>query len=57
MKNHVASWRMPSEKQMKKRTADGTRRAVSETFAAPGPADPMPDCYWDAVLRDPRGQT
>ena len=55
MTNHSASWRMPTEKQMEKLAGEATRRA---TQASPqsGPADPLPEAYWDSVLRDPHGR-
>jgi hypothetical protein len=43
---------MPSEKQMEKLAADAARREATAR-PAPGPADDMPQEYWDAVLRDP----
>ena len=48
---------MPSEKQMDKLAAEAARREANAVPSpTPGPADPMPDAYWDAVLRDPRGR-
>lgn len=52
MNDHPASWRMPSRKQietMSARTAIGRNAPVTPT---PGPADPMPREYWDALLGD-----
>jgi hypothetical protein len=49
---------MPTEKQMEKLAADVARRnatAANKPSATRGPADDMPQEYWDAVLRDPRG--
>ena len=47
---------MPTEKQMEKLAADAARRDAARTPAAtPGPADALPEAYWDAVLNDPRG--
>jgi hypothetical protein len=57
MNDRPASWRMPTEKQMEKLAKDAARRetaADSGTIRSPGPADEMPQEYWDAVLRDPR---
>ncbi|MDO9440580.1 MAG: hypothetical protein Q7T73_06795 [Beijerinckiaceae bacterium] len=50
-----ADWRFPNEKQQR---AEETARRMQAAAAAPptpavGPADPMPDSYWDAVLADP----
>ena len=59
MTNHPASWRMPTEKQMDKLASDAARREATD-FApnpTPGPADSMPEAYWDNVLRDPQGRT
>lgn len=50
---------MPTEKQMEKLAGEAVRREAPAAAPrpTPGPADPMPDAYWDAVLRDPRGRT
>jgi hypothetical protein len=52
----VADWRFPNEKQA--RAEETTRRmqdaAAPPRLPTPGPADEMPDGYWDAVLADPR---
>ena len=46
---------MPTPKQMDKLAADGARRpAAAAPAPALGPADAMPQEYWDAVLRDPK---
>jgi hypothetical protein len=50
-----ADWRFPSEKQAR---AEETLRQMQQRSAPPptpavGPADPMPEGYWDAVLSDP----
>jgi hypothetical protein len=55
MNDRPASWRMPTEKQMEKLAADAARREAT-AGPAPGPADDMPQEYWDSVLRDPRGR-
>lgn len=47
---------MPTEKQMEKLAAEAARRAAAPANPTPGPADDMPQEYWDAVLRDPRGR-
>jgi hypothetical protein len=55
MSDRPASWRMPTEKQMEKLAADAARREATAGPApspTPGPADDMPQEYWDAVLRD-----
>lgn len=51
MKDHPASWRMPTEKQME-RLGLPIGRKPSQTPPA-GPADEMPPEYWDSVLDDP----
>lgn len=48
---------MPTPKQMDKLAADAARRAAVPAEPAPGPGDPLPEAYWDALLRDPRGRT
>jgi hypothetical protein len=61
MNDRPASWRMPTEKQMEKLATEAARRDASRPLHAPsptpGPADDMPQEYWDAVLRDPRGRS
>ncbi|WP_398482508.1 hypothetical protein [Tardiphaga sp.] len=62
----VADWRFPTEKQARaEETARNMSRAAQQkqgisdgvhTTYAIGPADPMPDSYWDAVLADPRAE-
>jgi hypothetical protein len=48
---------MPTPEQMDKLTADAARRAAAAPAEpAPGPADPLPEAYWDSVLQDPRGR-
>jgi hypothetical protein len=53
---HVARWQIPTEKQA--RAEETTRRmrdaSAPPSMPTPGPADPMPDSYWDALLADPR---
>lgn len=46
---------MPTEKQMEKLGGDAARQEAAAPSPTPGPADPMPEAYLDAVLRDPRG--
>jgi len=51
---------MPTPKQMEKLAAEAARREAGPPAVSsptPGPADDMPDAYWDSVLRDPRGRT
>jgi hypothetical protein len=58
MSNRPASWRMPTPKQMDKLAADAARREASapnKPSETPGPADDMPQEYWDSVLRDGGG--
>lgn len=56
----VAEFRFPTEKQDRaEETARNMARAAKERHPDPvtlavGPADPMPDSCWDAVLSDPR---
>jgi hypothetical protein len=59
MTNHPANWRMPTEKQIDKLASDAVRREAIDPSptSTPGPTDSMPEAYWDAVLRDPRGRT
>jgi hypothetical protein len=42
---------MPTPKQMEKLAAEAVRRP---TAAATAPEGPLPNEYWDSVLRDPR---
>jgi hypothetical protein len=58
-----ADWRFPNEKQaraeetarrMKAAAPEVTFNTVESHSPTPGPADPMPDSYWDALLADPR---
>lgn len=54
-----AEWRFPTDKQVKSEEA-ARQRLDTTTAALPspavGPADRMPDDYWDAVLSDPRAR-
>lgn len=55
----VAEWRFPNDKQQR---AEETLRRMQQAAAPPpsppvGPADPMTNAYWDAVLADPRART
>ncbi len=52
MKDHPASWRMPTEKQMAK-LKPPVGREPSQTRPT-GPGDDMPPEYWEALLSDPR---
>lgn len=50
-----AEWRFPTEKQAR---AEETLQQMHQNSALPpapalGPADSMPEAYWDAVLSDP----
>jgi hypothetical protein len=54
MKDHPASWRMPTPKQMDKMAADASRRAATEPRQTS--AD-MPEEYRSAVLQDPVSRT
>jgi hypothetical protein len=47
---------MPTPKQMEK-LALQLDRLMEPPIPTPGPADALPDAYWDAVLRDPRAST
>jgi hypothetical protein len=51
MKDHPASWRMPTPKQMERMEAEAVRKLASGMTGAES-AD-MPPEYWDAVLSDP----
>jgi hypothetical protein len=55
MTDRPASWRMPTPKQMEKLAAQPERRPPPAS-PSPGPADDLPEEYWDAVLRDPRAR-
>lgn len=46
---------MPTPKQMEK-LASKPSRPTAEPIPAPGPADDLPEAYWDSIVRDPRGQ-
>jgi hypothetical protein len=48
-----AEWRFPSAKQQK---AEDTARLMRQA-AAPATTRTDEDCWWDAVLRDPRAET
>ena len=49
---------MPTEKQMEKLGADAARRDPAKPPSPTlGPADDMPEAYWNSVLRDERGRT
>ena len=52
MTDRPASWRMPTPKKMEKLAAAAGRKPRGTPN--PGPGDPMPSEYWDALLRDPR---
>jgi hypothetical protein len=52
MTDRPASWRMPTPKQMERLAAAAGRNPRSTPN--PGPGDPMPAEYWDALLGDPR---
>jgi hypothetical protein len=45
---------MPTPKQMEKLASEAARRPA---VPAAAPDAPLPDAYWDSVLRDPRAQT
>jgi hypothetical protein len=54
-----AEWRLPTEKQAR---SEAIARRIQEAAAtaptsAVGPADPIPEDYWDSVLSDPRAST
>ena len=42
---------MPTHKQMEKPAAEAARRSAAPAAA---PDSPLPDAYWDSVLKDPR---
>jgi hypothetical protein len=46
---------MFTERQMEKLTSKPSRLPEPGT-PAPGPADDLPEAYWDSIVRDPRGQ-
>jgi hypothetical protein len=45
---------MPSPKQMEKLAREAAGRQPDRNKPDPGPADPLPEELWDAVLADPR---
>jgi hypothetical protein len=47
MTDRPASWRMPTRKQMEKLAAEHPAPAVA------APDSPLPDEYWDSLLKDP----
>lgn len=52
-----AEWRFPTEKQARaEETLRRIRQSASSPSSAVGPADRMPEDYWDAVLADPRAR-
>lgn len=51
MTDRPASWRMPTPKQMEKLANSPLR---TPRIDAPPPDAPLPQEYWDALLRDPR---
>jgi hypothetical protein len=55
MSDRPASWRMPTPTQMEKLAATPSRSPETPTPAL-GPADDLPEAYWDSIVRDPRGQ-
>jgi hypothetical protein len=46
---------MPTPKQMEKLAAKPSRPAEAPAPAL-GPADDLPEAYWDSIVRDPRGR-
>jgi hypothetical protein len=46
---------MPTPKQME-RLATRPVRPPDAPIPTPGPADELPEAYWDFIVRDPRGQ-
>lgn len=52
MTDRLASWRMPTPKQMEKMAAEAARRSMVPAAAAPDA--PLPAEYWEAVVKDPR---
>jgi hypothetical protein len=55
MSDRSASWRVPTLKQMEK-PASKPSHPPEEPIPAPGPADDLPEAYWDSIIQDPRGQ-
>ncbi|MGM4887448.1 hypothetical protein AB8A20_02120 [Tardiphaga sp. 604_B6_N1_1] len=55
MSDRPASWRMPTPQQMEK-LASKPDRVPEPPIPTPGPADDLPEAYWDSIIRDPRGQ-
>jgi hypothetical protein len=55
MSDRPASWRMPTPKPMEKPATKRSRPAEAP-IPTPGPADDLPEAYWDSIVRDPRGQ-
>jgi hypothetical protein len=51
MKDHPASWRMPTPKQMEKLTVEAVRKAATVRNGIE--AADMPPEYWESVLSDP----
>jgi hypothetical protein len=51
MSDRLASWRMPTPKQMEKRAAEAVRR---RSPSAAAPDAPLPAEYWESVLKDRR---
>ncbi|MGM4886433.1 hypothetical protein [Tardiphaga sp. 11_C7_N12_6] len=45
---------MPTPKQMEK-LASKPSRPAEPPIPAPGPADDLPEAYWDSIIRDSRG--
>ena len=54
MTDRPASWRMPTPKQMDKLAADAAQRPARPAAA---PDAPLPDEYWQSVLKDRRAGT
>lgn len=55
MKDHPASWRMPTPEQAEK-LASKPVRTPEPGIPPPGPADDLPEAYWDSIVNDPRGR-
>jgi hypothetical protein len=49
-----AEWRLPTEKQPRSEAIARRIQDAAATAPAVGPADPIPENYWDSVLSDPR---